>query len=72
MPFVVTSWATKVHRPRGTGHSKPNVIRHIGFFPCFHGISIERSRFRKIALLLFKLVCSSKAAIIPNRLSRSL
>ena len=29
---------------------------HIGFFACFHGISLERSRFRKIALLFFRLV----------------
>ena len=27
-----------------------NAIMHIGFFACFHGISLERSRFRKNTL----------------------
>ena len=29
------------------GRSKPVLIRYIGFFACFHVISLERSRFSK-------------------------
>ena len=35
------------------GRGKPVLIMHIGFFACFHDISLERSRFRKIATLIF-------------------
>ena len=31
------------------GQGKPVLIMHIGFFACFHAISLERSRFSKIA-----------------------
>ena len=31
------------------GRGKPVLIMHIGFFACFHAISLERSRFSKIA-----------------------
>ena len=33
------------------GRGKPVLIMHIGFFVCFHAISLERSRFSKIATL---------------------
>ena len=32
---------------------KPVLIMHIGFFACFHAISLECSRFSKIATLFF-------------------
>ena len=32
------------------------LIMHIGFLACFHAISLERSRFSKIATLFFLLV----------------
>ena len=51
-PFVGTSYDAKVHRASGSG--KSSAIMHIGFFACFHGISLERSRFRKIAFLVFR------------------
>ena len=35
------------------GRGKPVLIMHIGFLACFHAISLERSRFRKIATLFF-------------------
>ena len=35
------------------GRGKPVLIMHIGFFACFHAISLERSRFSKIATLFF-------------------
>ena len=35
------------------GRGKPVLIMHIGFFACFHAISLERSRFSKIATLVF-------------------
>ena len=55
MPFVVTSGAPTVHRASGSGRGKPSAIMHVGFFACFHSISLERSRFRKIALSIFRL-----------------
>ena len=36
-----------------TGRSKPVLIMHIGFFACFHAMSLERSRFSKIATSFF-------------------
>ena len=42
-------WAERAKLGRG----KPVLIMHIGFFACFHAISLERSRFSKIATLLF-------------------
>ena len=36
---------SKVHRASGSGWGKPSAIMHIGFFACFQGISLERSRF---------------------------
>ena len=35
------------------GQGKPVLIMHIGFFACFHAISLKCSRFSKIATLLF-------------------
>ena len=35
------------------GRGKPVLIMHIGFLACFHAISLERSRFSKIATLVF-------------------
>ena len=35
------------------GRGKPVLIMDIGFFACFHAISLERSRFSKIATLFF-------------------
>ena len=35
------------------GRGKPVLIMHIGFFACFHAISLERSRFSKIATFFF-------------------
>ena len=35
------------------GRGKPVLIMHIGFFACFHAISLERSRFSKIASFFF-------------------
>ena len=35
------------------GRGKPLLIMYIGFFACFHAISLERSRSSKIATLYF-------------------
>ena len=35
------------------GRGKPVLIMRIGFLACFHAISLERSRFSKIATLVF-------------------
>ena len=35
------------------GRGKPVLIMHIGFLACFHAISLEHSRFSKIATLFF-------------------
>ena len=45
--------AERVKRGRG----KPVLIMHIGFFACFHTISLERSRFSKIATIVY-ISCS--------------
>ena len=34
------------------GRGKPVLIMHIAFFTCFHAVSLERSRFSKIATLV--------------------
>ena len=39
---------------------KPVLIMHIGFLACFHAISLEHSRFSKIATLL-SYPCSTEA-----------
>ena len=66
MPLVVTSLAPKVHRASGSGRGKPSAIMHIGFFACFHGVYLERSRFRKNGLL-FSGCRSYEAAGMPPR-----
>ena len=38
------------------GRGKPVLIMHIGFFACFHAISLERSRFSIIATFIFMLL----------------
>ena len=38
------------------GRGKPVLIMHIGFFASFHAISLERSRFSKIATFFRALV----------------
>ena len=56
---VVDSMRNSIHAIRWYTERADQVasaIMHIGFFACFHGISLERSRFRKIALLLFRHV----------------
>ena len=35
------------------GRGKPVLFMHIGFFACFHAISLKRSLFNKIATLFF-------------------
>ena len=35
------------------GRGKPVLFMHIGFFACFHAMSLERSRFSKIATFVF-------------------
>ena len=55
-----TNPLNKLIRPRcaerakpGGGTCKPVLIMHIGFFACFHAISLECSRFSKISTLFF-------------------
>ena len=45
-------------RPRCAERAKPSrgkpvLIMHIGFFACFHAISLERSRFSETATLFY-------------------
>ena len=47
--FIRSRYAERAKPGRG----KPVLIMHIGFLACFHAISLERSRFSKIATLLF-------------------
>ena len=35
------------------GRGNPVIIMHIGFFACFHAISLERSDLKQIATLFF-------------------
>ena len=54
------SWKSRSFRNLGRHNGpcrtpRPSANMHIGFFTCFHSISLERSRFRKIALLFFRL-----------------
>ena len=60
--------AERVAKP---GRGKPVLIMHIGFLACFHAISLERSRFSKIATLFF-LPCSTEAVGIAHKPPRSL
>ena len=47
---LIRPWCAERAKP---GRGKPVLIMHIGFFACFHAISLERSRFSKIATLIF-------------------
>ena len=38
----IRPWCAERAKP---GQGKPVLIMHIGFFACFHAISLERSRF---------------------------
>ena len=53
------------------GRGKPVLIMYIGFLACFHAISLERSRFSKIATL-FSCPCSTEAVGIAHKPLRSL
>ena len=44
------------------GRDKPVLIMHIGFLACFHAISLERSRFSKIATF-FSCPCAMKMLV---------
>ena len=56
---------------RGRGKPVP-LIMHIGFFACFHTIiSLERSRFSKIASL-FSCPCGTEDVGIARKPPRSL
>ena len=59
-------------RPRCAERAKPSrgkpvLIMHIGFFTCFHAISLERSRFSE-----FSCPCSTEAVGIAYKPPRSL
>ena len=50
------------------GRGKPVLIMHIGFLACFHAISLERSRFSKIALFFLALVALKLLVSLISRL----
>ena len=45
------------------GRGKPVLIMHIGFLACFHAISLERSRFSKIATFFFLALVALKLLV---------
>ena len=49
------------------GRGKPVHITHIGFFACFHAISLERSRFSELKLLVSLMgrlvACSARIVV---------
>ena len=45
------------------GRGKPVLIMHIGFLACFHAISLERSRFSKIATFNFLALVALKLLV---------
>ena len=53
------------------GRGKPVLIMYIGFFACFHAISLERSRFSK-SPHYFSYPCSTEAVGIAHKPPRSL
>ena len=65
---LICPWCAERAKP---GRGKPVLIMHIDFFTCFHAISLERSRFSKVATLVFT-PCSTKAVGIAHKLPRSL
>ena len=48
------------------GRGKPVLIMHIGFLACFHAISLERSRFSKIATLFFLVALNLLVSLISR------
>ena len=60
MPFVVTSWAPKVHRVSGSGRGKPSAIMHIGFFSRTQSFQ-ENRPFTFQACVVLKLLVSLQA-----------
>ena len=50
------------------GRGKPVLIMHIGFLACFHAISLERSRFSKIATFFLALVALKLLVSLISRL----
>ena len=65
--FIHPQCAERAKRGRG----KPVLIMHIGFFACFHAISLERSCFSKIGTL-FSCLCSTEDVGIAHKPPRSL
>ena len=65
--FIRPRCAERAKRGRG----KPVLIMHIGFLACFHAISLERSRFSKIASF-FSCPCGTKDVGIAHKPPRSL
>ena len=57
--FIRPRFAKRAKRGRG----KPVLIMHIGFFACFHTISLERSRYSKIATLGFLALAALKLLV---------
>ena len=53
------------------GRGKPVFIMHIGFFACFHAISLERSCFSKISSFFFSCPCSTEDVDIAHKPPRS-
>ena len=45
------------------GRGKPVLIMHIGFFTCFHAISLKSSRFSKIGTLFFLSLVALKLLV---------
>ena len=66
--FIRPRCAERAKRSRG----KPVLIMHIGFLACFHAISLERSRFSKIASLYFMPVWHCEDVGIAHKPPRSL
>ena len=58
--FIRPRCAERAKRGRG----KPVLIMHIGFLACFHAISLERSRFSKIASLYFVPLWQTKKKVL--------
>ena len=46
-----------------SGRCKPVLVIHIGFLACFHAISLERSRFSKIAHIVFLALVALKLLV---------
>ena len=68
-PFskLIRPWCTEWAKH---GRGKPVLIKHFGFFACFHAISLERSRFiifhALVALKLLVSLISSPVACSPR------